>query len=66
MFQDIDLKEQGTEVFSLLRVSDLGADKYLDRFFDTGFEHQQKPSTEPGTVVNASAASKTSKSQLDD
>lgn len=32
--------EQGTEVFSLLRESDLDPDAYLDAFFDTGHERQ--------------------------
>ena len=31
----------GAEVFSLMRDSDLGAEAYLDRFFDTGAEHQE-------------------------
>lgn len=30
----------GAEVFSLIRDSDLGADDYLDAFFDTGRERQ--------------------------
>ncbi len=30
----------GSEVFSLIRSSDLGTQEYLDRFFDTGDEHQ--------------------------
>jgi hypothetical protein len=30
----------GTEVFSLIRDSDLGPDDYLTRFFDTGSERQ--------------------------
>ena len=32
---------QGTEVFSLLRDSDLKPESYLDGFFDTGQEHQR-------------------------
>ena len=31
---------QGTEIFSLLRDSELKPDAYLDTFFDTGGEHQ--------------------------
>ena len=31
----------GSEVFSLMRVSDLEPDEYLDHFFDTGEERQQ-------------------------
>lgn len=31
----------GTEVFSLIRISSLAPDSYLDRFFDTGAEVQQ-------------------------
>ena len=30
--------EDGTEVYSLMRESELGEDAYLDRFFDTGSE----------------------------
>ncbi|MBW8485080.1 hypothetical protein [Actinomadura parmotrematis] len=33
---------EGTEVFSLIRESDLDADAYLDAFFDTGREYQRK------------------------
>jgi hypothetical protein len=32
---------RGSEVFSLLRESDLDADDYLDSFFDTGHERQR-------------------------
>jgi hypothetical protein len=31
----------GIEIFSLMRVSDLEPDEYLDHFFDTGQERQQ-------------------------
>ncbi|MER7128363.1 hypothetical protein [Streptosporangium saharense] len=34
--------EQGTEVFSLFRDSDLESDAYLTAFFDTGSEREQK------------------------
>jgi hypothetical protein len=30
--------EEGTEVYSLMRESELDADAYIDRFFDTGNE----------------------------
>ena len=33
----------GTEVFSLLRDSDLAPGEYLSAFFDTGGEHAQDP-----------------------
>ena len=33
--------ESGSEVFSLMRNSDLGPDEYLDIHFDTGTERQQ-------------------------
>jgi hypothetical protein len=33
----------GTEVFSLLRDSDLPLDEYLDTFFSTGGEHMREP-----------------------
>ncbi|MEV8371592.1 DUF4288 domain-containing protein [Kribbella sp. NPDC056861] len=37
---------QGTEVYSLIRSSALPPDEYLDTFFDTGTEHQQRGSSE--------------------
>lgn len=40
LFDDIELIPQGTEVFSLLRESDLEPSEYLDTYFDTGVEHQ--------------------------
>ena len=36
----VDEPGHGAEVFSLMRDSDLAADAYLDRFFDTGDERQ--------------------------
>ena len=33
---------EGTEVYSLMRTSDLGKDEYLNRFYDTGTERTQK------------------------
>ncbi|GAA3515194.1 hypothetical protein FHR32_003753 [Streptosporangium album] len=36
---------QGTEVFSLLRDSDLESSEYLDTFFDTGSERQEVADT---------------------
>lgn len=33
--------EDGTEVYSLMRESELDADAYLDRFFDTGSERTE-------------------------
>lgn len=38
LFDEINLIPQGTEIFSLLRESDLEAEAYLDAFFDTGTE----------------------------
>lgn len=40
LFDEVNLIPQGTEVFSLLRDSDLEPSEYLDTFFDTGCEHQ--------------------------
>ena len=40
LFDELRLKEQGIEVFSLLRESDLAPKAYLRTFFDTGFEKQ--------------------------
>lgn len=36
-----DEPDQGAEVFSLIRDSTLDSDAYLERFFDTGTEHQR-------------------------
>jgi hypothetical protein len=36
-----DLPANGSEVFSLIRRSDLPSDRYLDAFFDTGSEFQR-------------------------
>ena len=36
---DDDPSEQGAEVFSLIRDSELSPSDYIDRFFDTGEEH---------------------------
>jgi hypothetical protein len=44
LFVGADL-DDGAEVFSLMRTSDLPADEYVDRFFDTGDE-RQTPSVE--------------------
>ena len=41
MFDEMDLIVPGTEVYSLLRESDLGEDDYIDTFFDTGLERQR-------------------------
>ena len=40
-FEMFDPPGNGTEVFSLLRESDLEPKQYLNRFFDTGGERQQ-------------------------
>jgi hypothetical protein len=37
-----DAPEQGSEVFSLIRDSELDPDEYLDAFFNTGTERQQE------------------------
>lgn len=37
-----DAVGHGAEVFSLIRDSDLATEDYLDRFFDTGAERQQR------------------------
>lgn len=36
---DEDPRDDGAEVFSLLRYSEVGPDDYLDHFFDTGAEN---------------------------
>ncbi len=66
LYTDLDLKEQGIEVFSLLRESDLKPDAYLDAFFDTGTEHQQGKKTEPVDADNPFNPPENSKKQLDD
>ena len=33
--------EEGAEVFSVLRSSDLGPNEYLDHFFEAGLEHER-------------------------
>lgn len=35
------VNSSGTEIFSLLRESNLKPEKYMDRFFDTGTERQR-------------------------
>ena len=41
-FQLFDPPASGSEVFSLIRDSDLQPKDYLDRFFDTGAERQRE------------------------
>jgi len=41
-FEMFDPPGHGAEIFSLIRVSELSPDEYLNRFFDTGREHQQR------------------------
>jgi hypothetical protein len=54
---EIGLIPQGTEIFSLLRESDLDDDAYLDAFFDTGSERQANHiPTEPETESEAQDA----------
>jgi hypothetical protein len=40
VFALADVPGHGTEVFSLMRDSELGVNEYLDAFFDTGTERQ--------------------------
>jgi len=42
LYDEISIPEQGMEVFSLMRDSDLPPREYLDSFFDTGSERTQK------------------------
>jgi hypothetical protein len=37
-----DSLDSPSEVFSLMRESELDADEYIDRFFDTGHERERK------------------------
>ena len=43
-----DEPADGAEVFSLIRMSNLQPDEYVDTFFDTGAERQQAMTVEPG------------------
>ena len=42
VYRLVDEPGEGAEVFSLIRRSELPADEYLDAFFDTGDECQQR------------------------
>jgi hypothetical protein len=64
LFDSMDLIPQGTEVFSLLRESDLEPAEYLNAFFDTGAEragnydyaaasNSAAPSAEPAPLTPA-------------
>jgi hypothetical protein len=44
--EDIELGS-GSEVFSLLRGSELPPEEYLDKFFDTGEEHEENIEDSP-------------------
>lgn len=44
---ELKLKKQGIEVFSLLRESDLAPKAYLNAFFDSGYERETKESVAP-------------------
>lgn len=57
LFDEIDVLRQGTEVFSLLRESDLEPSDYLDAFFDTGTEHQGEYAPASGDAADQSAPS---------
>lgn len=46
LLKDVLTFGNGTEIFSLLRESDLPAKEYLDRHFDTGFEREQSYGSE--------------------
>lgn len=41
-FEMSDEPRSGSEVYSLIRTSDLTGDEYLTAFFDTGSEHQHR------------------------
>jgi hypothetical protein len=55
LFEELVLPQQGVEVFSLLRDSDLDTSQYLDAFFDTGGEHQRDYKAEPSSGANAAS-----------
>lgn len=47
MAADLLLPEQGIEVYSLVRESELEPDDYLDIFYDTGAERQRRVPDDP-------------------
>lgn len=49
LFNEVKLRKQGVEVFSLLRASDLPPKAYLRTFFDTGFEREGSFGNSPDT-----------------
>ena len=53
LYDEITIPEQGTEVFSLMRDSDLPPKEYVDVFFDTGMERMQKAKAEPDGAENS-------------
>ena len=55
---EIALEEQGIEVFSLLRESDLAPKAYLSAFFDTGSEKQGEYSGVPKPRSNRRPAAR--------
>jgi hypothetical protein len=57
LFDEVDVIPQGTEVFSMLRESDLEPSDYLDAFFDTGAEHQGEYLPASNDAAGQSAAS---------
>src|ERR1035437_6944309 len=52
MYEDFKVHQQGTEVFSLLRESDLAPKAYLKAFFDTGLERESDYKGEPTAAPN--------------
>ena len=47
LFNRVGILPQGSEIFSLIRESNLEDDPYLDAFFDTGMERQSHHYTNP-------------------
>ncbi len=47
LFDEVGILPQGSEIFSLIRESNLDADPYLDAIFDTGTERQSNYYTNP-------------------
>lgn len=52
LFDECKLPQQGVEVFSLLRESDLPPKAYLRAFFDTGYEREGDYPFEPDAPPN--------------
>jgi hypothetical protein len=58
LVEELKLKKQGIEVFSLLRESELAPKAYLKAFFDTGYEHEGGQNAGPPVRLKRRAAAR--------